>query len=334
MRLPFFLLLFLVTACVAEAPAPPAPGIYYWRTDWSLGADAGAKLGTVGMRQLYLRLFDVDYDFNQAKARPRGPLQLPDTARLPSDMPVTPVVFIVERVFRQAIDVTDLARRINRTIGGLATGHPALEQATRWQIDCDWTPGSRDRYFAFLTALQALRPDLTISVTIRLHQYRERVDNGIPPVPEGLLMCYNMEPVQQARVDNAIYREALLRGYLDAPPYPLVLDAALPLFSWGAAFRGDRFLGITPTPDQQHSVLQPLSENRFLLRRDTTLGNVFLRAGDLLRYDGPGGEAGLIRAATLLRQQPELRDLHFFDWQPGRLDSYALTPILKAFYAE
>jgi hypothetical protein len=333
MRCIYFLLFLFISGCSPDE-SPPAPGIYYWRTDWQLGADAGAELRAGGIAAIYLRFFDVDYDFGRAAAAPRGLLQLPPAAAFPAGMSVTPVVFIVERVFRQNIDIDDLARRISRTVVGLAAGHPALEAATRWQIDCDWTPTSRDRYFAFLSALQALNPELTISVTIRLHQYRERVDNGIPPVPEGLLMCYNMEPVQQAKVKNAIYNEDLLSGYLKAPPYPIPLDAALPVFAWGAAFRDERFLGITPTPDRLNPIFLAVSSHQFLLRRDTTLGDVFVRAGDLVRYDGPGGQLNLERAAAMLGQRPDLRDLHFFDWQPGRLEAYDLPAILQKFRSE
>jgi hypothetical protein len=340
MKLILSTLLFALSACsgpasstsFAPAAAPNGPGIYYWKTTWELDAPAKENLVTYGTKQLFLRLFDVDYDFNSHEARPKGLLELPDNLGLKDDLALVPVVFIVERVFRQDVKAEDLAERISRTIIGMSGEHPELATATRWQIDCDWTPTSRDRYFAFLNALQKQNPKLTLSVTVRLHQYRERVKNGIPPVPQGLLMCYNMEPVSDANSPNAIYQEDLLRGYLKAPPYPLLLDAALPVFSWGAAFRDDRLLGIVPPPEEKPGALQKVTPSRFLVLRDTTIGTIFLRAGDNIRHDGPGSTAYLMVAAELLKQKPEVRDLLFFDWQEGVLEEYKIGEIWGNFY--
>lgn len=333
--LPLLLLTVLMTTCSGPEPGAPSgsgPGVYYWKTSWKISAADQAELRRAGVRQLFLRFFDVDWDFNQAEARPRGILQLPDSLTLDSALAITPVVFIVERVFRQDVDVADLAERIGRTITGLSAQHPVLARAARWQIDCDWTPTSRDRYFAFLEALQKKNPKLTINVTVRLHQYRERVENGVPPVPEGLLMCYNMEPVQNPETHNAIYREDLLRGYLKAPPYPIPLDVGLPIFEWGAAFRDERFLGITPPPDSANTVFLPVSATHFLVRRDTTLGETFVRAGDLVRYDGAESARVLVTAAGLLRDRTEVRDLLLFDWEEKHLGKYKIPEIIGAFY--
>jgi hypothetical protein len=338
MRLPLcFLFIGLLAGCRAPEPETPAgrgPGIYYWKTSWQMTPAGQAALRHAGVHQLFLRFFDVDWDFNLAEARPRGMLQLPDSLILDSALSVTPVVFIVERVFRQDVDVAELADRVGRTVTGLSAKHPALARATRWQIDCDWMPTSRDRYFAFLEALQSRHPGLKVSVTVRLHQYRERTENGVPPAAEGLLMCYNMEPVQSAGTANAIYREDLLRGYLKAPPYPIPLDAGLPIFEWGAAFRGERFLGITPPPDSTNTVFLPVSATHFLLRRDTTLGETFLRAGDLVRYDGPENTRTLVAAARLLRARPEVRDLVYFDWDEKQLGKFKITESFDTFYGD
>jgi hypothetical protein len=337
MRLFLLVLVLLFGGCsepssltfFAPAAAPNGPGIYYWKTSWKLNERAKAELLNSGTKQLFLRLFDIDYDFNRKQARPKGLLQLPDSLGIGKKLAVVPVVFIVERVFRQGVDVEDLAERISRTVSGISAGHPELSTATRWKIDCDWTPTSRDSYFAFLEALQKQNPALTLSVTVRLHQYRERTKNGIPPVPEGLLMCYNMEPVNEARTKNAIYREDLLRGYLKAPPYPIPLDAGLPVFRWGAAFRDDRFLGIVDDPEGSADVLRKVAPGRFLVLRDTTLATTFLRAGDNIRHDGPGD---LKTAVALLKQKSEVRDLLFFDWGEGVLEEYQVGEIWKEFY--
>lgn len=321
----------MLASCTAPAGAGESPGIYYWKTTWDLGPDQQAELRAAGARQLFVRFFDVDWNFNQEQAQPKGVLNLPDSLELDQKLAVTPVVYIVERVFRQAVDAADLAQRVGRTIEGMAAGHTALRAATRWQIDCDWTPTSRDRYFNFLQALQRQFPDKTINVTIRLHQYRERTDNGVPPVAEGLLMCYNMEPVGKVETKNAIYREDLLRGYLKAPPYPLRLDAGLPVFAWGAAYRDAQFMGVVPPPIATPGFLEPAGDHHFLVLKDTTLLETFVRPGDDIRYDG-ATKATLLTAAALLRERPEIRDLLFFDWRSDMLKKWPVEEVWAAFY--
>lgn len=168
-------------------------------------------------------------------------------------------------------------------------------------------------------------------MTIRLHQYREREDNGVPPVSEGLLMCYNMEPVVKPETQNAIYREDLLRGYLKAPPYPIPLDAALPVFAWGTAFRDNLFLGIVPPPAASPGFLQSVGDNRFLVLKDTTLLETFVRPGDDIRYDG-ASEAALLTAAELLRGRNEIRDILLFDWQADVLGKWPVEDLWEIFY--
>lgn len=312
--------------------APKGAGIYYWKTSWEMSAAEQETLAGAGVEQLFLRLFDVDWNFNEGKPEPRGVLRLPDSLALDASLLITPVVFIVERVFRQDVDVEELAGQISRTISGMLANQPALSKVYRWQIDCDWTPVSRNRYFAFLKALKEQNPGLTLNVTVRLHQYREREQNGVPPVPEGLLMCYNMEPVQDPGTTNAIYREDLLRGYLKAPPYPIPLDAGLPIFEWGAAFRDERFLGIVDLPASLPGALKEIAPDRFLVMRDTSLGDTFLRAGDDIRHHGAGNTGALKTAAKLLKQKPEIRDLLFFDWRADQEQKFNLSEIRKEFY--
>ena len=297
-------LLTLLLGCTGTEETEPRPGLYYWRTAWALDSAAVTELHAAGVRQLYVRLFDVDYDERRGEAVPRAPL----TGTVRADgLSLTPVVYLVHRVFTPAVDVDRLARRLTATVDEQyrqLTGQPP---PLRLQIDYDWTPGTRDAYFAFLRELKQLRPERELSVTVRLHQYRERHANGVPPADRGTLMCYNIAPVQARATRNAIFDGALLRGYLkQQSPYPLALDVALPNFAWGAAFRGPRFLGIVPAP-----------ERSYLVEAATTLGDVYLRAGDEVRRDGP--EPGEIReAVATLRELPEFRELFFFDWQPDR----------------
>ena len=325
--------LMIFTTCekpLSNGTNSPNPGVYYWQTTWEFDAKDADLAKSIGLNQLYLRLFDLDWDYNRKETLPKGKIALPDSLRALNGLTLTPVVFIVNRVFREEANPEGLAEKVGEAIDRITENHPPLASAPRWQIDCDWTPGTRDAYFSFLRKLQSLHPTKTLSVTVRLHQYRDRTTNGIPPVTEGLLMCYNMEPVSKRQIKNAIYNLSLMSGYLKAPPYPLPLDAALPLFEWGAAFREDQFLGITAPPASMNT--ESMGNNQFLLLRDTTSGGRFLRAGDEIRYDGPESKENLYRGIQLLRQKPEIRDLLFFDWQPDLMDKFGTKSLTEDFY--
>jgi hypothetical protein len=270
-------------------------------------------------------MVDVDYDPATGQPVPRAPVQLPDDLSALDSLTVTPVVYIVNEVFRHEVAVDVLADRLLNAVDRLGEGQ-------RLQIDCDWTPATRDTYFSFLNKIKDRRPATELSVTVRLHQYRERVQNGIPPADRGLLMCYNMAPVQDHGTRNAIFDLHLLAGYLNnAETYPLPLDAALPLFTWGAAFRDDRFLGLVDYPEADAALLS-FPNNRYLVAKDTTMGRLLLRAGDEIRGDGPGDYENLRSAVQLLRQRDDIDDLLFYDWRPDRLTDYRVAKLITEYY--
>jgi hypothetical protein len=57
----------------------------------------------------------------------------------------------------------------------------------------------------------------------------------VPPVNEGTLMVYNMGELNDS-LTNSIFSQDVLKKYINkSSSYPLVLDIALPLYSWGVA---------------------------------------------------------------------------------------------------
>ena len=100
------------------------------------------------------------------------------------------------------------------------------------QFDCDWSLSSKERYFAFLEHFRGLYP-YRLSATIRLHQVKYQDTTGVPPIDRGVLMYYNMGKIT-ATGSNSIYDREVAKRYLPSlRGYPLPLDLALPLFSWG-----------------------------------------------------------------------------------------------------
>lgn len=173
---------------------------------------------------------------------------------------------------------------------------------------------------------------------MRLHQFRDRKDNGIPPVQRGTLMCYNMSSPRDTATQNAIFDLSLLQGYLkDQPEYPLPLDVALPVFSWGAWFRSGEFRGLLSEWDagilSDTAEFHALGNNLYRVRSDSAWGNNYLREGDLIRLDAPD-EATVIASVPLIKplMSPGSR-LLFFDWDTTKKAQYErlVPPILAGF---
>ena len=369
------LLLFSTFFCIFLACAKPARqpviSFYYWKTSVEPGVLLGEPLLRFSPAEapIFLHFLDVDYSAGYDGPVPIGELRMETVA---VERPVVPVVFITNRLFMQSrpeqVDslAAKVARKIRQRLDDLAekARWKALEQAddvTRaqieshrdsfaedWiqrfvpeiQIDCDWTPGTRAAYFHFLEAFkkQAIAQRRTLSCTVRLHQFRERKENGIPPVQRGTLMCYNMANPQDTAVQNAIFDLSLLKGYIeDQPGYPLPLDIALPVFSWGAWFRSGEFRGLLSGWDAEllddTTNFYSLGNNLYRLRRDTVWAGDYLREGDLVRLDAPA-EDDLLASKSLL--QPLFgadSRLLFFDWDTTKIAQYErLIPQMRADY--
>jgi hypothetical protein len=344
-------------ACFTASNAPHFPCFYYWKTTLNADSTAWQQLTRIsGHKPLYLRVFDVDYHAGYRNAVPVGDLSLP-YAMAPTDgRVVVPTVFITNRVFEQLNDSMTvlLAEKIHRRI---TRKFAEWEDPVRWvlvpetpdpsgvlanrrdsswgdwyarcneiQIDCDWTAATRDRYFHFLRALRTHMRGEQLSCTIRLHQYRDRVSAGIPPVDWGMLMCYNVAEVSDETTQNAVFDAALVKGYLKAPRYPLRLDVALPLFGWGAWFREGQFRGLLDDWHPDPALFEPEGQQRFRVKMDTVLGRDYLREGDLIRADAPAAQ-DLVEISALLGTKVRGRDsrLVFFDWQTDKISRYEKT---------
>ena len=194
---------------------PPQRSFYYWRTVFRLSQAERAALQALQIRRLYVRLFDVTWDSAASAPTFVGDLTVDATEPAPEEIEFIPVVFLRHEVLQKLDEAgvralsVELWRRIEeRTAllpglaGGAAASTPGAAASTReLQIDCDWTDGTRDRFFALLTELRRLgaasaarraTPAPRLSATIRLHQVKYRERTGVPPVERGMLMFYNI----------------------------------------------------------------------------------------------------------------------------------------------
>ncbi len=163
---------------------------------------------------------------------------------------IIPVVFIKKRVFERIREdnIESLAKSIYSLVS--TVNHSIKKVPNRIQFDCDWTEKTRDKYFLFLRLYRSLSQS-GISCTVRLHQVKYPGIAGIPPVDYAVLMFYNMGEIN-AGTGNSVYDKEIAKKYSPSiKSYPLELDLALPIFSWGLQLRAGR-------------VIQLLNKMRFL----------------------------------------------------------------------
>jgi hypothetical protein len=227
---PLLSLLVLTAAC---RPQNKPLSFYYWKTQFTLNDYEKSVLKKHKVKTLYVRYFDVDLKPGEEQPIPISPIQLDSSIR---PYHVIPVIFIRNRTFERlsTADIPTLARNVLTLVAQINSSQ-AL-QTMQTQFDCDWTERTRDHYFQFIKQYRALG-EQTISSTIRLHQVKYKDITGIPPVDYGVLMYYNMGAINGDN-NNSIYEKSIADKYNSyIKSYPLPLDVALPVFSWGLTIR-------------------------------------------------------------------------------------------------
>lgn len=235
-----------LVACNTErAPRQVEPAFYYWKSVWHLDAFEEQRLKELQVSTLYLKCFDVDWNPATSQAIPVAKLQQTGY-HLPAGITVIPVVFITNECLARMDTgrIEPLAAAISTLVQQLYASLGLPDSCKELQIDCDWTTGTREKYFTLLRSIRN-HVQLPISATIRLHQVKFTASSGIPPADRGLLMCYNMGNLKNPAVTNSIIDPKELNRYTEKlAGYPLPLDIALPLFEWKVLFRKNEYQGL------------------------------------------------------------------------------------------
>lgn len=222
----YLTLLFLVLTFIScsKDTQPVTLSFYYWKTNFELNTYEQNVLKEEKVSKLYIRYFDVGIKNKQPI--PIAPIVFNN--RIPVEH-VIPVIYIKNEVFLQENGLDSLPVKIYKYIQQI--NQNAGVSVNEIQFDCDWSLKSKDNYFAFLKEFKKYHENL--SATIRLHQVKYPEKTGIPPVKKGVLMYYNMGVIS-ADNNNSIYDRNLSKKYLASfKNYPLPLNIALPIFSWG-----------------------------------------------------------------------------------------------------
>lgn len=328
------LILLLCFSCGADRETTPA--FYYWKTGYRLDKVEQAYVDRLKVRKLYVRIMDIDMDDSRTHAIPISPIRFQDSA--PDSIVLVPVVYIVNNVFNliDSASIKVLAEKVVPYVG------VKLRQAGKsgfhaLQIDCDWTASTRDKYFYFLECLQSqtLFQGKKLSVTLRLHQVRNKSASGIPPVEKVLLMCYNMGNLRKPGDHNSIFdmkeMEIYLRDHLRG--YPLHVDVALPLFEWGVAFRHDRYIGLTtrisPTDFADRDIFGHEGKMLYRLKKDFPAAG--LRQGDVVRHEKISSE-DLFSASKFLSRYlgDDSLEVIFYHLDAKTLENFRYEDLQKA----
>ncbi len=228
-----FLLIFLliVQACSSDREVHRA--FYYWKTEFRFTNEDSALLSELKNDRLYLRMFDVGWDETKKQAVPIGKLSFQNS--VPAFLEVVPVVYITNESINKipAKEIPALAKNVF-----LLISQTLSLRRIHWkeiQLDCDWTDANKEVFFAFINELRKQAgTSKQISCTIRLHQIKYPQKTGIPPVDRGMLMYYNMGSLKEPGMRNSIYDPDIAVRYVTyVEDYPLPLDVALPIFTWG-----------------------------------------------------------------------------------------------------
>ena len=155
---------------------------------------------------------------------------------------------------------------------------------------------------------------------------------GVPPVDRGMLMAYNMGNLDDMKTDNSILSIETLKSYLkNFDKYPLELDVALPIFSWGIVFRDGEAVKILnnlsknevlQTP-QYKSLFEQNTDNRFVLLKNQYLKGFYLYENDEIRIE-ESPLSNLRLAATFLAKNIKNQQLTvaFYHLDSATLQQY------------
>ncbi len=271
---------------------------YHWRQDFQINSEQQSFLEKLEVEELYVHYFDVAWRGEEAV-----PIaEVSDISDV--DMQINPVVYITTQVLEHS-DSSQIEHLASRIADKIKTIHGENE-LKEIQIDCDWTPSIKDKYFYLLTELKNKFSSIELSATIRLYQYKYPELAGVPPVDKGLLMYYNMGEITSYREPNSILNNNEGKRYLGFNTYPLDIDIALPNFSWVLLFQTGNFQKICAELNEEDladkSLFKSIGTNLYACKKDTVIGNTYFRFGDELRLE-KCNEDQLIEAANLLRDE-------------------------------
>lgn len=336
--IPLFVAFLFILGCSSNERRI-SPSFYHWKTEFALNDRELSYLNAMDVNTLYIRFFDVDWNISRNQPVPLASVQI-DTSGLKGKN-IIPTIYITNRTMANIAynDVPALGDKIVTRIFSLADSMKFGEV----QIDCDWSEKSRDNYFRLLDHLRTLLVprNIQLSATIRLHQIKYYQITGVPPVNRGMLMFYNMGDIRDIATENSILDLDIAEKYLDNfDEYPMHLDIALPIFSWGVVSRNDEVIHLLN--NLRASQLNDERRFKFLnpkvvkVIKSTYINGYYLYQDDFIRLEEVSMDA-LTESAELLSELIEEDSLRvcFYHLDSPTIERYSyeeLSSICKVFF--
>lgn len=280
-------------------------GFYYWRSTFNLNKNEQQTLNKSKVGNLYTRFFDVVKQNDQFLEV--GIINI--NKEISTDKKIVPVIFITNETWFniKPNDIQFLAFKINERINKIHSNHK-LNLENEIQIDSDWTASTKNDYFKFLQALKQISKK-NITCTLRLHQVKDKLQTGIPPVDKMYLMCYATSSPLENQEQNSILDVRTLKSYLrNLEDYPIKLDIALPIYSWGIVTNhlGKKKLinALTAEELMQNKNFQTINKNNFEVLKDDFYFGLYLNKGFKIKIEE-------------IAEKDIIESLNFID---GRLD--------------
>lgn len=291
---------------------------YFWRNSTIVEGEEKAFLRKHAVTKLYAKCLDIDWN----SIHHAYPLTITNVHHIPYGFKyydtlntrVVPVVFLTNKTFQQidSAEIPLLATHVLRKcIPGFDSlaipqyGNYPYTVPEEVQIDCDWTTTTKEKYFYFLRCVrtQLDARAVTLSATIRLHQFKNPHLTGVPPVDRGMLMVYNISRLTEYTPVNSIYDQEKAAPYFTRKKaYDLPLDIALPAYSWAIFFHHRKFSmidnGLTRDSLDNMSFLRLAPNGFYQVTADTVLSGLYIRPGDEIKMEKIE-EATLLQAAKM-----------------------------------
>ncbi|PBJ11082.1 hypothetical protein BSF42_30620 [Flavobacterium sp. ACN6] len=314
------LCLFLLLSC--SNSEKPVISFYYWKTIFKLSKTEKEVLTENNVQKLYIRYFDIGLHPETKFPIPISPIRFEEN---PQKYTIVPIVFIQNKVMLQPkLDVNDLAQKTFNFIEQINTKNKI--SCDEIQIDCDWSLNSKDNYLEFIEVFKKLSKK-KLSATIRLHQVKYFKKTKIPNVDSGVLMYYNMGSIAPDSL-NSIYDQKAASKYLKSiKKYPLHLDLAFPIYSWGVHIRNNKVIGLRSKIDvkelMQDSNFEKTQSNFFTVKQSNYKNGVFYEENDLLKIEEIKKDDLKEMAEDLDENLPEKpNEIIFYDLDEFNLNNY------------
>lgn len=227
----------------------PKNSIYHWKTVFEIDSTEMNFLKRHDIERIYLRMFDVvtEYDFLNGTKEIVPIATTRFVSPVPENIEIVPVTYItIDALRAMSGREEEMAGLIVERLLAMSS-YNRCGKITEVQLDCDWTSTTQDSYSKLCQAAKDLlhSNDIELSITVRLHQLGETP----PPADRGVLMLYNTGALKDPNTFNSILDIDDVKPYMETEKYPLQLDYAYPVFSWGVKFKDNKFVSIVSYDD-------------------------------------------------------------------------------------